>query len=178
MLETENKATVLDDVAIPEGVAVALSNPRPRSGGKKRRVRKWTSALKLKFCQAIAQGASPARATQAIGVSRRSAYHQRDLDPAFRAQWDEARELVADMYEDRLHDLAVGDRNPASVIFQLKNRRPDRWRDRHEVDQRIEYHHTFSVEALPPERQKALAEMTLVRLAAEKPQLPAPEDRT
>lgn len=146
--------------------------------GKRRRVRKWTAPLKRRFSQAIAEGASTSKAAHALEMSRSGVYYQRSVDPDFAAAWDEALELAADLYEDRLHDLAVGDRNPASVIFQLKNRRPDRWRDRHEVDQRIEYHHTFSVEALPPERQKALAEMTLVRLAAEKPRLPAPEDRT
>ena len=76
------------------------------------------------------------------------------------------------MYEDRLHDLAVGDRNPASVIFQLKNRRPDRWRDRHEVDQRIEYHHTFGeldpiVKGILSHRARALRQLVpeLIRLA-------------
>ena len=162
---------------VPEDeTAALLTNPYLPDGenGKRRRVSKWTPALKRRFCQALAEGASPSKAAHALELSRSGVYYQRSVDPDFAAAWDEALELAADLYEDRLHDLAVGDRNPASVIFQLKNRRPDRWRDRHEVDQRIEYHHTFSVEELPPERQEALAKLALERLAAQKLQLPTP----
>ena len=181
MLETETDVAIVDGELMPEDEAASLlTNPYLPDGenGKRRRVSKWTAPLKRRFCQALAEGASPSKAAHALELSRSGVYYQRSVDPDFAAAWDEARELAADMYEDRLHDLAVGDRNPASVIFQLKNRRPERWRDRHEVATTVQHQHTFSVEELSPERQEALAELALARLAAQKPQLPAPEDRT
>ena len=181
MLETETEVAGLNGGLGPEDAAACLlTNPYLPDGenDKRRRVSKWTPALKRRFCQALAEGASPSKAAHALELSRSGVYYQRSIDPDFAAAWEEALELAADLYEDRLHDLAVGDRNPASVIFQLKNRRPAQWRDRHEVASTVEHHVTFSVEALPPERQEALAKLALERLAAQKPQLPAPEDKT
>ena len=99
-----------------------------------RRTGKWTPALKRRFCEAIAAGASPTKAAGALDLSRQSAYYQRGIDAEFAAAWEEALEQAADLYEDALDKLALKSGNVGAVIFQLKNRRPDRWRDRHEMN--------------------------------------------
>lgn len=165
----EDGVTVVEGevLATEDETALAIaSNPYlpDAVGGTGKERHQWTDPLKVKFCQAIAEGASTSKAAHALEMSRSGVYYQRTIDPLFAAAWKEALELAADMYEDRLHDLAVGDRNPASVIFQLKNRRPDQWRDRHEVETTVKHEVAFSVTELPIERQRALAEMLLKTL--------------
>ena len=60
-----------------------------------------------------------------------------------------ALETQADMYEDALQDAAIEKHNIGGIIFGLKNLRPDRWKDRHEVEQRS-VAVTMSYESLPP----------------------------
>ena len=163
---------VLDGELVPEDAAASLRNnpylPDGENGenGTQRRVSKWTAPLKRRFLRAIAEGASTSKAANALEMSRSGVYYQRSVDPDFAAAWEEALELAADLYEDRLHDMALDSRHPAPVIFQLKNRRPDKWRDQHEIKTTVEHHHTFSVQELSPERQRALAELALKTLPA------------
>ena len=98
-----------------------------------RRVSKMTPALKQKFCEALANGASPTKAAKVLEVARSTVYYQRGIDPEFKEAWVDALERAADRYEDRLDELAMESTHPAHVIFQLKNRRPQRWQDRHDV---------------------------------------------
>lgn len=99
-----------------------------------RRTGKWTPALKRRFCEAIAAGASPTKAAGALDLSRQSAYYQRGIDPEFAADWAEALEEAADRYEDALDRLALKSGNVGAVIFALKNLRSGKWKDRHDVD--------------------------------------------
>ena len=46
------------------------------AGEPKRRVAKMTPPIKRKFCEALASGASPTKATKAIGIARSTAYYQ------------------------------------------------------------------------------------------------------
>ena len=102
--------------------------------GPERRVAKMTPALKQKFCEALANGASPTKAAKALEVARSTVYYQRGIDPEFKDAWADALERAADRYEDRLDELAMESTHPAHVIFQLKNRRPQKWQDRHDVN--------------------------------------------
>ena len=148
VLETDKtRDVVTGEVTLPgEGQAAQIaSNPYLEDTSKQRRVRKMTAALKRKVIKALSEGVSPTAAARTIGVSRTTLYDWRDKDQEFLAAWEEAREQSADMYEDRLHELAMGDRNPASVIFQLKNRRPEKWRDRHEVAVERSHHISISL---------------------------------
>ena len=121
-----------------------------------------TAALEQKFCEALANGASPTKAAKAIEVARSTVYYQRGIDPEFKEAWADALERAADRYEDRLDELAMESTHPAHVIFQLKNRRPQRWQDRHDVyveKQSV----AVNVEAKFTEEQQA----TMFRLLAE-----------
>ena len=55
--------------------------------GPERRVAKMTPALKQKFCEALANGASPTKAAEALDVARSTVYYQRGIDPEFREAW-------------------------------------------------------------------------------------------
>lgn len=127
----------------------------------KRRVAKMTPALKRKFCEALANGASPTKATKAIGIARSTAYYQRSIDPDFAEAWEEALERAADLHEDALHELSVKTKNVGAVIFQLKNRRPQKWQDRHDVN--VEKRSITLHAHLPP-----LAEQELLALLKQK----------
>lgn len=122
----------------------------------KRRVAKMTPALKRKFCEALADGASPTKASSAIQIARSTAYYQRGIDSDFAEAWEEALERAADLHEDALHELSVKTKNVGAVIFQLKNRRPQKWQDRHDVN--VEKHEVrHYVHELGPGAARAIA---------------------
>ena len=115
-----------------------------------RRIAKLMPGLKRKFCQALAQGANVTKAAQAIGVAKSTVYYQRSIDPQFKEAWADALDSAADRYEDRLDELAMESTYPAHVIFQLKNRRPQRWQDRHDVNvEKREVKVNVSIPAFP-----------------------------
>ena len=97
------------------------------------------------------------------------------FDPEFKEAWADALERAADRYEDRLDELAMESTRPAHVIFQLKNRRPQKWQDRHDVNvEKRSINVTVTAPQLTPEQQANLA-----RLLAESqvPQVLAPPVR-
>ena len=172
-MQDETEATVLEGEVLPtaaEAAQAIVNNPylsrAPSGDGKVRRVSKWTSPIKCRFIVAIAEGASTTKAANALGLARQGAYYQREIDPEFAVAWDEALELAADLFADLLHEAAISSRHPAFMIFLMKNRWPDRWRDQHEVKTTVQYQHTFSVAELSPERQRALAILALKSLPA------------
>ena len=125
-------------------------------GGVKRRVRTMTPARKRRFCAALAAGASPTKAACAVGVARSTAYYQRGIDPDFAEAWAEALERQADLAEDTLAELAHKTKNVGAAIFTLKNLRPWKWKDRHEVFTES-YSTKINLTAqLPPEAVQAL----------------------
>ncbi|OGT25305.1 MAG: hypothetical protein A2Z17_04425 [Gammaproteobacteria bacterium RBG_16_66_13] len=125
----------------------------------KRRVAKMTPALKKKFCEAIATGATPTAAATALGLARSTVYYQLRIDADFAEAWREAQEQAADRYEEALDHLATKTRNVGAVIFGLKNLRPAKWRDRHEVEvERKSEHLHFIVQAPLAEIQRRFLE--------------------
>lgn len=110
-----------------------LNNPYVPDAPR-RRVAVMTAAKKRKFCEAIANGVSPTSAAKALGVARSTVYYQRTIDPQFAEAWAEAQERDADRYEDALDHLANKSRNVGAVIFGLKNKRPEKWKDRHDLE--------------------------------------------
>ena len=144
--------------------------------GPERRQRKATRAIKRKFCQALANGASVTKACGALEISTAAMYYQRGIDPEFAEAWEDALERAADRYEDRLDELSIKGNHPGSTIFQLKNRRPQKWQDRHDVN--VEKNETVThVHELGPGAQKAIA-AHMMELEQSLPALPvAPEKR-
>lgn len=147
-------------------------------GTAKRRVRQWTPARKRKFCELVAAGASITKAAEALGCTRQSAHYQRGIDPDFAEAWEEALERQADLAEDTLAELAHKTKNVGAAIFTLKNLRPWKWKDRHEV---VSESHTTRLNLtalLPPEAVQGfldIAEREQARGARFLPQAEAPE---
>ena len=145
--------------------------------GPARRQRKATPAIKQKFCEALAGGASVTKVCAALEISTAAMYYQRSNDIEFREAWADALERAADRYEDRLDELTMESTHPAPVIFQLKNRRPSRWQDRKDVkvEQYHEHHHSLE---MPDVALTRLLEIVQTRLLEKQKLLPPPENST
>lgn len=118
--------------------------------------RKITEARKKTFLDELAKAHSLEQASRAAGVTRRAFYEIRFNDDGtmtdFGREAQEAIERGTDLLEDSLIDLAVNgdeihiyDRNGAllrtekrrhvtALIFALKARRPEKFRDNHRVE--------------------------------------------
>jgi len=103
-----------------------------------------------KFLDLIAKGSTVCDACAAVGYSYNSAYLYRKADPAFDAAWDDANEAATQRMEreaDRRaiegydkpvyhNGVEVGSERKFSdtlLIFRLKAKRPDVYRERAEV---------------------------------------------
>lgn len=101
----------------------------------------------------LATGKSVYKAAAAAGIGRSTAYEWRDSDPEFKARWEEALEAGIDAMEDEAHRRAVegvdepvfyqgevcGEVRKYSdtlLIFQLKARRPEKYRENVDVNHR------------------------------------------
>lgn len=91
-----------------------------------------------------------AQAAKVIDLSRRQAYAMREIDPEFAAEWDAAIEAGTDLLEDVAMRRAVAgsqrniyhngvivgqevDHHDTLLIFLLKGRRPEKFRDRFDL---------------------------------------------
>jgi hypothetical protein len=103
------------------------------------------------FLAALAETANVSRACLVARLPRRTAYDARAADPAFAAAWDAAVELGTDALEDeavrRAHEGTVKpvfykgaecggirEYSDTLLIFMLKARRPERYRERSALD--------------------------------------------
>jgi transposase-like protein len=94
----------------------------------------------------LSTGKSVYKAASAAGIARSTAYEWRDSDPEFKARWDEALEAGIDAMEDEAHRRAVEgvdkpvfyqgevcgevrEYSDTLLIFQLKARRPEKYRE-------------------------------------------------
>jgi hypothetical protein len=76
-------------------------------------------------------------ACQAAGIDRTTAYKARRRDLGFAASWDEAEQDALDLLEGRAFQMAVnGDQ--CLLMFFLKTRRGDRFRETVRIDVRRE----------------------------------------
>jgi len=99
------------------------------------------------FLEALAELGVVSYACKAARVSRSTVYERREKDAVFRAAWDEAAEIAADMLEQEAHRRAVeGTARPVYqggklvgaerqysdtlLMFLLKARRPEKFRER------------------------------------------------
>lgn len=87
-----------------------------------------------KFLTRLATGASVTGAARGTGVSRATLYALRLQDEEFRARWDEAVEKGTDVLEDLA--LKRARTSDVLIIFLLKARRPERYKDRVEITDR------------------------------------------
>lgn len=120
----------------------------------------WTA----KFIVALAEGATVTEAAKESGTSRQNAYAYRDRDPEFAAGWDEVYEHGTERLEAEAFRRAVeGVDQPVYqagkkvgtvrkfsdtlLIFLLKARKPDTYRERISVDDDRERQQRKALEA-------------------------------
>jgi hypothetical protein len=84
-------------------------------------------ARKRAFLDALAIAGVVTSACESAGVARKTAYHWRDVDPAFAEEWDEALATATDRLEAEAHRRAVlGNEEPVFHRGQLVFKRdPD-----------------------------------------------------
>lgn len=92
-----------------------------------------TSEKRAAFLEELATGNSITAASQLAGFARTAAFKWRNEDEAFAADWEDAVEAGT----DTLEDIAVArakDKSDLLLIFMLKGRRPEKFKDRAEVE--------------------------------------------
>lgn len=91
-----------------------------------------------RFLTMVSDGYSIARAAEGAKIARQTAYNWRREDADFARAWDEAWQQGCDVLEEVAQDRAV-DKSDLLLIFLMKGRRPDRYRDnvKHESDVRV-----------------------------------------
>lgn len=104
------------------------------------------------FCDQIREflkdGYSVAAFAGHIGVSYSTVKLWEQEHPEFSAAVKEARAAATLWWENRARSVAMGgEGNPTAVIFGLKNRAPEEWRDKMETE------HSGSVSVTKIERQ-------------------------
>lgn len=93
----------------------------------------------------MSQGYSTTALAGRLGVARQTIYNWMDEHPEFMDAVKAGQAAGAMWWEERLRATATtGEGNATSAIFGLKNRAPDDWRDRKDVD------HTSSDGSMSP----------------------------
>lgn len=93
-------------------------------------------ALKSRFVEEFRTGrVSRQKAAEMIGVGATQVWRWRQADPAFEeavkeAEQESDRHRVGMVEDSMFARIVAGKASPAETIFFLKNRAPDRWRDR------------------------------------------------
>ena len=92
-----------------------------------------TDIKKTDFVQELTKTYSVYHACQRAGIGRRTAYTWRKQDEEFSRQWDEALEDSIDALEKSLYERALV-KDTLAAIFLLKGAKPEKYRERHEVN--------------------------------------------
>lgn len=101
---------------------------RPGAGAK--------TAYKPEYCQiaidTLSEGHSISGLAGKLGVSRMTVFNWRDAHPEFDAACQIGIQGAVYWWEQRAHEAAMGKTkgNPAVIIFGLRNRAAEDWRDR------------------------------------------------
>jgi len=108
---------------------VATTRRRPAGSGRKARI---TPENRERIIGALCLGADMHLAAATLGISRQALYKYLEKHPRFREDVEDARSIADDKVERALYKRAV-DGDVRAQVFWLRNRRPDRWRERHEL---------------------------------------------
>lgn len=81
----------------------------------------------------LRRGYSVSAACKAAGIGRTAYYEWREADPEFASEADDAIETGTDVLEDVARTRATRS-SDTLLIFLLKARRPEKFRERHAVD--------------------------------------------
>jgi hypothetical protein len=118
------------------------------------RIPNFTEGLKHVFLDTLRATCNITLAAQAAGVSSSTCYHHKKIDPLFSERWDEALNEGVDLLEAAAHKRAfegvddpvffkgeevgsVRKYSDALTMFLLKAHRPDKYRERSQIDQNM-----------------------------------------
>jgi hypothetical protein len=124
---TKKRNLALPDLTVnsPEGATVVLRDGRRTS---RARGSLTTHRWQQKFLRTLRKTPSVKHACLAAGVSRSSAYRQRDADTVFAERWDSAiAESVDEIQRVCFQRATEGDAN--LIMFLLRCHRPEVYRD-------------------------------------------------
>jgi hypothetical protein len=88
------------------------------------KVKHW----RLKFLDGLRMHGVVTRAAMEAGIDRDTAYYERQRDPTFAVEWQEALDRGVDMLEDVAKQRAFAG-SDTLLIFLLKAHRPERYRE-------------------------------------------------
>lgn len=88
------------------------------------KVKHW----RLKFLDGLRMHGVVTRAAMVAGIDRDTAYYERQRDPTFAVEWQEALDRGVDMLEDVAKQRAFAG-SDTLLIFLLKAHRPERYRE-------------------------------------------------
>jgi len=111
-----------DDMATEE-------KPEPKP---KRAYKRVTPDMVERIVGALRVGADMALAAGIVGITRETVRMYGKRHPEAQDRFDEARARADDIIVKTLYDKAKGG-DTTAMIFWLKNRRGDEWRDRREI---------------------------------------------
>lgn len=94
----------------------------------------FTPEKKEQFLLHVADGMSIAGAARKIGLSHATIYNMKNKDAEFAKEIELAREAGSDAMEDSLKDIGETQKNPTALIFLLKGRRPEIYREKLQAD--------------------------------------------
>lgn len=136
----------------------------------------FTEALKGVFLETLRKTCNVTLAAQAAGVSSSTAYKHRQDDVIFAERWDEALSEGIDLLEAKAHQRAfegvnepvfwqgqeigfVRKYSDGLTMFLLKAHRPDKYRERSQVDQNVTGATQVTVVTGVPERASAVDDL-------------------
>lgn len=105
--------------------------------GETRARRQWEPA----FLRSLAAGSSVTAAASAVGISRQEVYRMRREEPEFATDMDDAREEGADTLEDVAYQRATEGGSDLLLIFLLKAKRPEIYREQVRVEGGVSHNH-------------------------------------
>jgi hypothetical protein len=94
---------------------------------------KLTEAQAERILGSFSAGADWAMAARLIGTSRMTLRRAVEADAGLAERVEDARAQADEVVVRSLYTKATKDKDTTAMIFWLKNRRPDEWRDRRDV---------------------------------------------
>ena len=89
------------------------------------------AAKKEQVIACLQKGGGILQAAEKVGVCRTTIYAHMKRDEAFAKEIDAARDRSDENVVNALYEAAIAG-NTTAMIFWLKNRQPNQWRDRHD----------------------------------------------
>jgi hypothetical protein len=113
-------------------LALRSNGAHSANASRARRLTRWQAT----FLKALRRNPNITAAAHAARVSRFTAYKFRNNDENFAAKWDEALDASVDKVEETAFRMA-NEGDGGMVQFVLKAHRPERYRERQEIDARL-----------------------------------------